>query len=393
MFGRGLARFLPLPARRALGEAWHGIRLRHPLNLAKFRPPKAFSGEHVAVAGLFGTTTGLGRAAELVALTLERDGHRVTRVDLTEALRMPATRSRADVVRPADCMALPISDIVFVINPDHPATLAFERTWLLQRCVIGHWIWEVEVLPWYWPLAVASYDEIWAPTDLVLDVIRDSIPAFDRPLRVVPYAVDRDPMPATARSRRTEVRDRLEIADDAFVAGYSFAVDSNYYRKNPEDAVRVFQRAFPAGDTSVRLFLRCNDFANRPDERRQLEAVIGNDSRVRIFDADDRIGIIDFYAALDVFLSTSRAEGYGLNLVEASQTGLPVIACGWRLAPEISRLPGVRSSGFRIIKVADPQGHYAKLRGATWAAPDLEQMAEILKNDRDAIQRAPRELQ
>ena len=53
---------------------------------------------------------------------------------------------------------------------------------------------------------------------------------------------------------------------------------------------------------------------------------------------NNRLPINDFYAAIDIYLSTSRAEGYGLNLVEAAQAGIPVVTTGWRLAPEIAAL-------------------------------------------------------
>jgi glycosyltransferase involved in cell wall biosynthesis len=389
MFGYGLSRFLPFPLRHAIGSVRRRLRMRRLLDLRKFRRRKTFSGEHVAVAGLFRTRTGIGRAAELVALTLQRRGHRVTRIDVSQALGLQTLPLRPDCLQPADCKDLAISDVVIVVNPDHPAVAAFDRTWLVGRCVIGHWIWEVEALPSFWQSSVISYDEIWAPTELVRDVIRAGLPETETPIKLLPYAIDLDPMPAIVSSQRDEIRSRLGLAGDVFVAGYSFAVDSNYYRKNPEDAVRAFIRAFPpAEEGSARLLLRCNDFAHRPVERAQLQALIGSDPRILIFDADNRIGITDFYAAIDVYLSTSRAEGYGLNLVEAAQAGLPVISCGWRIAPEIAALPGIRTTGYDLIPLDDPQGHYAGLAGARWAAPHVAEIVEILRGDRDAFRRA-----
>lgn len=380
IFGRGLSRFIPAPLRPGIG-ARQLLQLRNRLKIAKFRPPRSFRGDHVGVAGLFRTATGLGRAAELVALTLEHQGHRVTRIDMTNEIGIKISQP-TEFTGPADCLSMDITDVVFVINPNHLAPDKFDRTWLLQRCIIGHWIWEIEILPWYWQPTLASYDEIWAPTDLVRDVIQSSY-ALDRPVKVLPYGVDLDPMQATAKVDRDEVRGRLGLTKAEFVAGYSFAVDSNYYRKNPEDAVRAFLTAFPEpNDRAARLFLRCNDFANRPAERRRLETLIGTDSRIRIFDINDRIGIVDFYAALDVYISTSRAEGYGLNLVEAAQAGVQVISCRWRLAPEISSRAKIRTTGFELVNVVDPQGHYAGLKGATWAAPDLAEMAALLRSDR-----------
>jgi len=383
MLGRGFSRYLPPAIRRKTERTVQRFRLRNAPDFRKTRQHKDFSGACVAVAGLFNATTGLSRAAELVALTLESRGHRVWRVDLSEVLGLQTMPSRQDCLRPDDCKNIEITDVVFVINPDHAPYIAFDSAWLVDRCVIGHWIWEIEALPSFWRLAVKSYDEIWVPTQLVRDVITTNIPNLEIPVKIVPYGIDLDPILPVSITVRSDARSRFRIPKDVFIVGYSFAVDSNYYRKNPEDAVRAFKRAFPSmRDHSVRLFLRCKDLANRPHERAGLQKLIDGDQRIRIFDANHSISIVDFYATIDVYLSTSRAEGYGLNLVEASQAGLPVIASGWRIAPEISTLPGVQTTGFQLIPLNDPQGHYAGLRGAAWAAPDLSEMSDLLKSER-----------
>lgn len=378
MFGLGITRFLPFRLRRFVEKLSLNIRLRSTPNLRKLRPAKRFNGRHVAVAGLFGTITGLGRAAELVALSLENDGHKVTRVDISRSLHLRTVQSLRDYLLPEDCLSLDISDVVFVINPDHAIFSAFDRDWLLKRCIIGHWIWEIDRLPSFWKIAARSYDEVWAPTALVSEVIETAIPDLRELVRVVPYAVMLDPMPKIVPSERAKVRYQLGIQDNTLVVGYSFAVDSNYYRKNPEDLVVAFLKAFPGRELNVTLLLRSNDLNNRPHERATLERTIGSDSRIQIYDKIRHLAIRDFYAALDTYVSPSRAEGYGLNLVEASQAGLSVICSGWRLTPEIETMPRVQTTSYAIVPVNDPQGHYADIKGAVWSAPDVDEMASLL---------------
>ena len=379
MLRTGLGRFLPTALRRQINHLRLSVRLRNSLNLDTLRPPKTFNGEFVAVAGVFNTTTGLARAAELVALSLEERGYRVVRVDIGRALGQKTTSDRSDFITPTDCATLPVTDLVLVINPDAYVLSVFDKAWLVGRCVIGHWIWELERLPPLWRYAVVSYDEIWVPTSLIQDVVLASLPDLNKPLAVMPYAVYADPVPTITPTERSKIRLRLGISDNTFVMGYSFAVDSNYYRKNPEDAVRAFKQAFPtSSNEDVRLYLRCNDFTNRPLERTMLEATIANDMRIQILGPKSHIGIRDFYAALDVYFSTSRAEGYGLNLVEAAQAGLPVITNGWRISSDILALPQVRPTDYEIISVNDPQGHYAMIAGAVWSAPNLDSIATML---------------
>jgi glycosyltransferase involved in cell wall biosynthesis len=374
---RALAKSLPSPLQRAAFNAltlYHSRRSR--IDLARIRPFRSFLGNHVAVAGFFSSGAGVSRAAEFVALTLEGRGSKVARVDISSAIG----RQNADqrYLNPDDCYALDISDVVFVTNPGQPSLSVFRKEWLLKRTIIGHWIWELEKIPGFWAQSADSYDEIWAATDLLRDAIQAGLPGFDRPLRVVPYAIQKDPFPEIDPARRAAVRAREQIAPGDFVVGYSFAIGSNYNRKNPEGAVNAFLRAFP-DNKNVWLFLRSKDMRDWPIQRAALERAIKGDDRVRLYDADRHIGIHDFYAAIDIYLSPSRAEGYGLNLVEAAQSGLPVVTGGWRIAPEILQLPGIYTVGFDLEKVQDPQGFYPD-KNAIWSRPNVDELAAFLKS-------------
>lgn len=374
-FFRGLPPSVRLRVDR-LREAHRQRRDR--LDLSQWRPYRTFVGKHVAVAGVFSSGTGLGRAAELVALALEERGAPVTRVDLTAALHLPLPHPDPRCIPPAQCRHDDITDVVIVLNPDQPAWRTFDQAWLAGRTLIGHWIWELEQFPAFWARAADGFDEIWAGTDLVLEAIAKILPGFGRALRLMPYASARDPFPTIDPARRRAAREREGFGPETFVVGYSFAAASNYYRKNPEDAVHAFRRAFPHGERDVRLLLRCNDFKIRPLERAALLRVIDGDDRIVMYCEERRIAIDAFYALLDVYLSSSRAEGYGLNLVEAAQSGVPVITGRWRIAPEILALPGVHTVGYALEPIDDPQGHYAGIAGATWSRPDVAEMAERL---------------
>ncbi len=146
---------------------------------------------------------------------------------------------------------------------------------------------------------------------------------FDRPLRIVPYAIQQDPFPNVDPARRAAVRAREQIAPGDFVVGYSFAVGSNYNRKNPEAAVQAFRAAFP-DRKNVWLFLRSKDIGAWAFQRAALLRAINEDSRIRLYDADRQIGMLDFYAALDIYLSTSA----GGRLRSQSRRSLAIGATG-----------------------------------------------------------------
>jgi len=87
----------------------------------------------------------------------------------------------------------------------------------------------------------------------------------------------------------------------------------------------------------------------------------------------------EFLACLNVFLALFRSEGYGLNLMEATQVGLTVVATGWTPAPDIAARPDIRTVGYRLVVPLDPQHTYEKFDGALGAEPDLSQAAKLLQ--------------
>ncbi len=91
---------------------------------------------------------------------------------------------------------------------------------------------------------------------------------------------------------------------------------------------------------------------------------------------------MEFYAAIDTYVAPTRSEGYGLNLVEASQIGLPVIATRWSLSSDILSRPNIFTVDYNLVPVDDPQRHYQFVSGAVWAEPKVEQLAAYLRDMR-----------
>jgi len=366
------------------------------LDLQKYRPRIKYRGQHVVVAGLFASASGIGKAAELVARTLERQGAFVTRVDITAEMGLAPSFESEVKAQPADCTAIDATDVVVVLNPTFLRALKFfDQGWLLGRCIIAHWIWEIETIPDFWKGDAVSYDEIWAPTEFVEQSIRELLPNFDGAIRTVPYAIDFQLIDTPKPRERADVRNRLMIDPSSFVIGYSFACGSNYQRKNPEAAIDQFRTTFPDNDRTTILILRCRDLNHHKAESVELRKKIAGDKRILLFDDKTSISIRDFYAAIDVYLSPSRVEGFGLNLVEASQMGIPVITSGWRLPSQIASLPYIHSVDYDLIPIVDPQGQYSGVKGGRWSEPRLATVVSKLRllrgEHRDAHRRVEAE--
>jgi glycosyltransferase involved in cell wall biosynthesis len=371
--------FVPLTVRVAIRRTFFPTAIDlPPVNLARHRPAKSVCGKRVVVAGVYRSGTGLGRAAELVARTLAARGATVTRVDVTADLGFPL-RGADDFLSPAQCLAPDVTDVVLVLNPDNCHALHFfDLNWLLGRCVIGHWIWELERAPASWAKNVGSFDRIWAPTELVAESIEAALPMLNSRVEVVPYAFEDDPMPHFSASAREDCRVRLGLDQRASVLGYAFSAGSNYYRKNPEAAVDVFKKVFASREAPAVLLLRSNDLHAFPRERERLLQSIAGDDRIRLHEHDSPIGLQDFYAAIDVLISPSRAEGFGLTLIEAAQAGVPVVTNGWRLPEAILRDPLIHAVGYDLVPVEEKQGHYREVTDTLWAEPRIDEMAKAI---------------
>ncbi len=345
--------------------------------LAK-RKKSSFIGRSIAIVGAFSAPrTGMGRGAELLARCLEAKSIKVTRVNVPTNLASVETTA----ITIQQCNSVDdISDVIFVINPPLLTTVieTFDTDWLLKRRVIAHWVWELNRLGPDWTKPASYCDEIWAASEFVADAIRSSLPpSFPKP-KVVPYPVDIDPFPHPNPTERAAVRLRLGITAEMFVIGYSFTVSSNLPRKNPAGALKAFQLAF--GDSkNLRLIIRALDISENEIGWSDFRVAVGGDPRVILIENSNDLSINDFYGAIDLYVSPSRSEGYGLNLVEAIQSGVPVLAIGWSLSSDITRRKNVTPVGFHLVPVQDPQGNYTDIVGASWAEPDIVDFAEKMK--------------
>lgn len=352
------------------------------LKAAKSRPRRHYVGRRVAIAGLFSTRCGLQRGAELMRLDLQARGVETLALDLSCRFRLPsnvATEATAELSALDDWAP---SDLIIHLNPPDylHAVCLFPPETLETVTKVAYWAWELNVLAEPWRASAETADEIWTPSPFVAETITAGIPGYDGTVRIVPHAVDRAPPRRLSAAEKEHARDRLGISAGAFVVGTSFSFNSNYARKNPCAVIDAFRAAFAVERQDVRLVIRCNDVAHHERLFSHLVSFAGDDPRIVIWDTD-RVAcpIHEFYALLQVYASLHRGEGYGLNLAEAAQAGVPVLTTGWGLAPDIAARPQLSTVGFRLVVPLDPQHTYEDYPGALWAEPDVLEAAGRLR--------------
>ena len=389
MASLGLVRRLPPPMRRlvittanrmrgvleekATDDAADLASLSLAARLPKTDGNRRYVGTRVVVGGLFGVRCGLQRGADLMVRDLQQRRVDVLPFDFTKALDFTPNIDTSATSDPAELAAWQPTDFVVHMNPPlfARALAAFTGVSRLGTTIIACWVWELPVLPPNWRIFAELADEIWTPSPFVAEAAKQGLPDYPGPIRIVPYAVDSDPMQPLPPNERASLRPSFGIARDDFVVGTSFSFDSNYARKNPGAAIEAFRLAFRA-DEPVCLVVRCNDTGRFQRLFEHLVSFAGDDPRIKIWDmAVAPCPIRRFYGLLDLYISLHRSEGYGLNLVEAAQAGVDVLATGWGLAPDIAARARIRTVASRLVVPLDTQRVYERYPDALWAEPDL----------------------
>ncbi|MGW0735688.1 glycosyltransferase [Streptomyces sp. NPDC002851] len=181
-----------------------------------------------------------------------------------------------------------------------------------------------------------------AVSDTVAERLRNwGVPA--RRIHVVPNGIDAEQFRYDA-ARRRRTRDALRLDRAAFVVG---AVG----RLSPGKRFDVLLRAV-ADVPGVHLLL-VGDGPERAGLH-TLTAALGIGDRVHMPGACDvdgeHLGIPGLLAAMDVFVSTSHEEAFGLAIVEALAAGLPVL---YAACPALEDLPADHCLGAQRVSADD----------------------------------------
>lgn len=233
---------------------------------------------------------------------------------------------------------------------------------------IGLWVTEFEVFPPDWAFALDIVHEIWTPSEFSARAIRA---ATDIPVKVVPHAVkvpEGEPMD----------RARFGVADDQFLGLAIMDLGTCPDRKNPLAHVRAWKAAF-GNDPATHLLMKVKFGKHTGFAKAALLREIGESRNISLVtetfsDAD----MAAFQRMADVYISLHRSEGYGLNIHEMLEIGIPTVATGWSGNMDfMMRYPHAHAVPYKIIPYADPTRHY-RGEGLMWADPDIEWSAKIL---------------
>ncbi len=177
----------------------------------------------------------------------------------------------------------------------------------------------------------ANYNECWVPTEWNAESLESS--GLKIPVNVMPLGVN--PLIFRPKSKTAFPSCELLSTDDAgkteVPSGFCFlTVAQPTFRKGFDVLVDAFEKSF-ADDPDVCLIIATTNMSARrpPAPFLSLDQVVSKEHRARIYALTGNMSdfeMASLYNAADVYVCTSRGEGWNLPLTEAAACGVPVIA-------------------------------------------------------------------
>jgi glycosyltransferase involved in cell wall biosynthesis len=319
----------------------------------------------VNVVGFFTAELGVGEASRLLIAGL--DAQEIPALPIQGHL-MPPSRQNSEFVhvRP-DEAAYPIN--ILCINGDGVPLFAREagRSFFEGRYSIGWWWWEAGDPPTNWKPAYEFIDEVWVASQHIYDLLAPSSP--------VPVVRVRLPLttPEVAPLGRAE----LGFPVDAFLFLCVHDYHSVAARKNPVAVIEAFRRAFPAGSGAKLVLKSINAQTRTAEHARVVRAATGHSDIILLDEYVTGAQKNAMIAAADCFVSLHRSEGFGIPAAEAMLLGKPVIAT--RYAGVLEFMNDENSYLVDWQPVAVGEGAYPYSPAATWAEPDIEHAAALMR--------------
>ena len=239
-------------------------------------------------------------------------------------------------------------------------------------------------------LGLDLIDEIWAASSFIAGVFRPHVKVTSE----IGMMVDPEPFARAPAACRTDLA-RYGIGDTDFVFLATSDALSGVFRKNVGGVIAAFTAAFP-DDASVRLIIKTHNVGavTSRAEKGVWDAVLAHCA------ADRRIVLIDetldaaaqraLRRACDVLVSLHRAEGLGLDILDALHEGMAVVATDYSGSNDACTPETAWPVACDIVAV--PPGHYPFAEPAhRWAEPRLTAAVEALRQVRtQAAERARR---
>lgn len=234
---------------------------------------------------------------------------------------------------------------------------------------IGFVVWETTRIPRSKLSVLHTLDEVWVPSAWGRAILIDNGLSPER-VHIVPEGVD----PGSFRPPEPGARDAS--------APFRFLCVGKWEnRKGIADLARAYSREFEASEP-VELILHCfNPYLpgfSISAALRQLD--LPPHAPIRASNPGSRTSLVALYGTCDVFVLPTKAEGWGLPIIEAMSCGVPAIATDYSAHTAFLH----HDNGYLIpvagmVPVHDPYFYREDGDLGVWAQPDTGQLQQLMR--------------
>ncbi|NER22207.1 MAG: glycosyltransferase family 4 protein [Symploca sp. SIO1C2] len=235
---------------------------------------------------------------------------------------------------------------------------------------IAFTVWETSQIPPTELKHLQDVDEIWMPSTWGKTLLEQNGINSDR-VKVVPEGVN---------TQRYKPRDKEE--ESTSHRRFRFLCVGKWEkRKGIDILLRAYANTFRT-DEPVELVLHCYN-PQIPDFH--LKAAIAQlnlppHPPIRYSPPVTESAMVDIYNNCDAFVLLSRAEGWGLPIIEAMACAKPVIVTDYSGYRDfVNSSNGYLVKVKKMVKVKDPQFFSSELDYGEWAEPDSEHLQWVLR--------------
>jgi glycosyltransferase involved in cell wall biosynthesis len=234
---------------------------------------------------------------------------------------------------------------------------------------IGFVVWETTRIPRSKLRVLQTLDELWVPSAWGRAILMANGLSPER-VHVVPEGVD----PETFRPSEPGARDSASPFRFLCVGKWE-------NRKGIADLARAYSREFEASEP-VELILHCfNPYLPGFSISAALrELDLPPHAPIRTSNPGSRASLVALYGGCDVFVLPTKAEGWGLTIIEAMSCGVPAIATDYSAHTDfLHHDNGYLVAVAGMVPVHDPYFYRADGDLGVWAQPDTEHLQQLMR--------------
>lgn len=344
--------------------------LQRMIPKSKIQLPAQLEDLHIEVIGFFNSISGIGESARLCAQQLANDGFLVTCTSVEKYFRKP-NEMDWHWKNPSieNKKQKQINCRIFHLNPPMlpPVILQMGLDKFKTTYNIGYWAWELETIPNEWISAIRYMNAIITPSGFTTDVIQ----------RYADYPVLTATHPVNLGDTTQNLRDQLNIPEQAFLVSSIFSFGSAMERKNPQALIAAFTASL-ATQPNTYLVLKTNAGGDSPEKRQLLETISKYPNILLIDKQWTRADILGLIQCSDLYASLHRSEGFGLTLAEAMLLGTPVLTTAWSGNMDFCTAENSFLVPAKPIEVNASHPEFNGLEQATWADADIAIAKKLL---------------